>query len=295
MVSPRRSRCLPADGPQTAPSSAPSALDCRAVDLVSGNVLLTGATGGIGHAIARAFAARGATLILTGRRPEVLEPLAGELGARAFACDLSRRDDVERLASEAREAAIDVLIANAAMPASGLLTELTEEQVDRMLDVNLRAPVALAHALAPEMVGRGRGHMVFISSMSGKAAAPASSLYSATKFGLRGFALGLREDLRPHGVGVSTVFPGFIRDAGMYADTGIKLPPGVGTRSPDDVAAAVIRSIERNRAEIDVAPASVRLGASFASLAPQTAAAVSRRFGSEKLAAEFAAAQIDKR
>jgi short-subunit dehydrogenase len=105
----------------------------------------------------------------------------------------------------------------------------------------------------------------------------------------------LREDLHPHHVGVSTVFPGFISDAGMYADTGIKLPPGLGTRSPEDVAAAVIRAIERNRAEIDVAPAAVRAGASFAGLAPQVAAAVSRRMGSEKLAAKFSAAQMDKR
>ena len=87
-----------------------------------------------------------------------------------------------------------------------------------MLEVNLRAPIALARALAPAMIARGSGHIVFISSLAGKAAAPASSIYSATKFGLRGFALGLREDLRPHGVGVSVVLPGFIRDAGMFAD-----------------------------------------------------------------------------
>jgi short-subunit dehydrogenase len=225
----------------------------------------------------------------------VLEPLASELGARALACDLSRRDDVERLVEETAADGVDVLVANAAMPASGLLTELTLEQVDRMLEVNLRAPVALAHAIVPQMISRGRGHIVFISSIAGKTAAPASSIYSATKFGIRGFALGLRQDLRPHGVGVSTVFPGFISDAGMYADTGIKLPPGVGTRTPEDVAAAVIRSIERNRAEIDVAPPTVRVGTTLAALAPQTAAAVTRRFGSEQLAAEFSAKQINKR
>jgi short-subunit dehydrogenase len=265
------------------------------VGLVSGNVLITGATGGIGHAIARAFGARGAHLTLTGRRLDVLDPLAADLGARALACDLSSREDVERLVRDVGADGVDVLVANAAMPASGLLTELTLDQIDRMLEVNLRAPVALAHAFAPAMVDRGRGHIVFIASMAGKTASPASSIYSATKFGVRGFALGLRQDMRPHGVGVSTVFPGFISDAGMYADTGIKLPPGVGTRTPEDVAAAVIRSIERNRAEIDVAPPSVRLGTSFATLAPQTAASVARRLGSEKLAAEFSAKQIDKR
>jgi len=266
------------------------------VTLTDGNVLVTGATGGIGHAIARAFAARGASLVLTGRRLEVLEPLAQEVGGRAVACDLSDREQVARLAGEMQAAGLDVLVANAALPASGLLTELTQEEVDRMLEVNLRAPIALAHALAPGMIERRRGHMVFISSLAGKVASPSSSLYSATKFGLRGFALGLREDLRAHGVGVSTVFPGFIRDAGMFADAGaIELPPGVTTKSPEDVAAAVLRAIERNRAEVDVAPLPLRLGATFAGIAPQVAASVSRRAGSAQVAADLAAGQVDKR
>ena len=80
-------------------------------------------------------------------------------------------------------------------------------------------------------------------------------MYSATKFGLRGFALSLREDLRSAGVGVSVVLPGFIRDAGMFADTGVKLPLGVGTKAPEDVADAVLRASSTNRAEVDVAPA----------------------------------------
>jgi uncharacterized protein len=263
------------------------------MSLVSDRVLLTGATGGIGQAIARAFAQRGASLILTGRRAEVLEPLAEEVGGRALVCDLSNREDVERLAEEAAD--VDVLVANAAVPASGVLTELTQDQIDRMLEVNLRAPVALARALAPRMMERGRGHMVFISSLSGKAASSASSIYSATKFGLRGFALGIREDLRTHGIGVSVVLPGFIRDAGMFADARIELPRGVGTRTPDEVAAAVIRAVERNRAEVEVAPVALRVGASFASVAPQLAAAVSRRMGSEKVASDLSVGQQEKR
>jgi short-subunit dehydrogenase len=266
------------------------------VSLVGGNVLVTGATGGIGHALVRAFAARGATVLLTGRRTDVLDHLAAEVRGRALLCDLGDRREVERLAREADEAALDVLVANAALPASGVLTELTQEQIDRMLEVNLRAPVALARALAPGMIERGRGHMVFISSLAGKAASPASSIYSATKLALRGFALGLREDLRPHGVGVSVVLPGFISDAGLFADArGAKLPPGVGLRSPEQVAGGVIRAIERNRAEVEVAPATLRLGATFASVAPQTAAAASRLMGSDRIATELAAGQRDKR
>jgi short-subunit dehydrogenase len=255
--------------------------------------LLTGASGGIGQAIARALAARGARLILTGRRAEVLEPLAVELGGRALAVDLADRDAPARLAEQAGE--VDILVNNAALPASGTLDDYTLDQLDRALDVNLRAPIALAKLLSEPMARRGRGHLVFISSLSGKSAQPGGSLYSATKFGLRGFALALREDLRDHGVGVSTVFPGFIRDAGMFAESGAALPPGVPTRTPRDVAEGVVRAIERNRAEVDVAALSLRLGAVASGIAPGLSATVSRRLGAARLAGEIAAGQRDKR
>jgi len=255
-------------------------------------VLLTGATGGIGGAIARAFAARGAHLVLSGRRTEVLEPLAQELGSQAVRCDLSDRADLERLVAAAGD--VEVLVANAAMPGTGVLTELTQDEIDRMLEVNLRAPIALAHALVPAMIARRSGHLVFISSLNGRVAVPASSIYSATKFGLRGFALGIRQDLRPHGVGVSVVMPGFVREAGLFADAGVKLPRGVGTRSPAQVAEAVIRAIEANRAEIDVAPVGLRLGATIAGVAPELAASVSRLAGAERIALDVAAGQREK-
>jgi short-subunit dehydrogenase len=256
------------------------------VRIEGSSALVTGATGGIGEAISRALAGRGADVVLTGRRTDVLEPLAQELGGRALACDLSDRDALEPLLAGAGR--VDILVANAALPADGPIDEYEIEQIDRALDVNLRAPILMARALGPAMRDRGEGHMVFISSLSGKAATAGSSLYSATKYGLRGFALGLREDLRESGVGVSTVFPGFIRDAGMFADSRVELPRGVGTRSPQDVAGAVISAIERNRAEVDVAPLSLRLGAAMASLAPATSAAVARRMGGTRLAEQIA-------
>jgi short-subunit dehydrogenase len=190
---------------------------------------------------------------------------------------------------------VDLLVANAALPASGRLSELSQAQIDRMLDVNLRAPIALARAVSPGMAASGRGHLVFVSSLSGKTASPASSIYSATKFGLRGFAFGLREDLRGSGVGVSVVAPGFIRDAGMYAKTGVKLPLGVGTRSPEDVAGAVLHAIERNRAEIDVAPLGMRAGAALGSVAPGLVGWASHRLGSAQVAAQMAERQRDQR
>jgi short-subunit dehydrogenase len=263
------------------------------VQISGSTVLLTGATGGIGHAIARALADTGAALVLTGRRADLLEPLAAELGARALVADLSDPAAVERLVAESGQ--VDILVANAALPATGTLASFTMEEIDRALAVNLRAPIALAHGLLPPMIERGRGHLSFISSLNGKVATPQTAIYNATKFALRGFAASLRSDLRSQGVGVSTIFPGFIREAGMFVDSGARLPPGVGTRSPEDVARALGRAIERNRGEVDVAPISLRLGSALAGLAPETAAAVTRLTGGEKIAARMAAGNIDKR
>jgi len=245
------------------------------VNLAGRTVLLTGATGGLGQAIARALSARGANLVLSGRRADVLEPLAAEVGGRAVSADLAERDAPARLAADA--GAVDVLVYNAGLPGSGELDDYTPEEIDRALDVNLRAPMLLARELVPAMATRHEGHVVFISSMSGKVGVARSSIYSATKFGLRGFAQSLREDLRSRGVGVSTVFPGFIRGAGMFADTGLTLPRGVGTNSPEDVAAAVVEAIERNRFELDVAPVPVRAIAAMAGIAPGLVAAMNRR------------------
>jgi short-subunit dehydrogenase len=254
-------------------------------------VLLTGATGGLGQAIARDLHKRGAQLILTGRRTDVLEPLAAELGARALAVDLSDAADVERLLSEAGR--VDILVANAALPGSGALESFTVDQIDRALDVNLRAPIVMARMLAPEMTARGEGHLLFVSSLSGKAPSPQSTLYNATKFGLRGFALALRAELHGSGVGASVVCPGFIREAGMFAEAEVKLPRGVGTRSPQDVARAVASAIERDRAEVDVAPLSLRAGAAFANVAPGLAASVTRRTGGDEIATALAAGHSD--
>lgn len=265
------------------------------MQLTGKTVLLTGATGGLGRAIAFALADRGARLVLSSRKPAELDKLAASLPSgdhRTVVSDLAEPGAASALLKQA--ATIDVLVANAALPASGKLDSFTAEQIDRALRVNLEAPVQMTRELIPAFTKRGSGHFVFLSSISGKTATPRASLYAATKFGLRGFALCLREDLRPAGVGVSVISPGAISGAGMFADSGAPAPPLIGTGSPAQVAAAVVSAIERNRGEVTVAPLRQRMLARFAANAPEVS---SRLAGGvvAKAADEIAAGQTDKR
>jgi short-subunit dehydrogenase len=258
-------------------------------------VLLTGATGGIGAAIAHALDERGARVILSGRRAEALGVLKSELRGRAevMTADLAAPEGPFALAAEAGP--VDVLVANAGLPGTGDLESFSAEEIDRVVNVNLRTPIQLARALLPGMRERGRGHIVLISSISGKIASPHSSIYCSTKFGLRGFGFAVHEELRGAGIGVTTVFPGFVREAGMFVDSGAKLMPGMGTSSPREVAEAVIKGIETNKAEIDVAPIAMRSGTRIFTAAPSLGAALSRALGGWKVAASVAAGQRDKR
>ncbi|RDI44409.1 SDR family NAD(P)-dependent oxidoreductase [Nocardia mexicana] len=253
--------------------------------LTDSRVLLTGATGGIGHAVAREFATEGAELVVTGRRSDVLDVLASELGATAIAADLSDAAQVARLAADSGP--VDVLIANAGLPAGGHLLELSTTELDRIVDVNLRAPMLLARHFAEGMLARGRGHIVFVGSIAGLLPAPMVSLYNATKFGLRGFSLALRHDLGSAGVGVSVVEPGFVRDAGMFADGGSSLPRGMRTVSPRQVARAVVRAVRDDVGEIVVAPLEVRLLARIGCVMPGLLAPLHRAMDAERLGAEL--------
>ncbi len=266
------------------------------MELAGKTALLTGATGGLGRAIAKALAGRGATLALSGRKAEALEQLAAELpgeGHQVFPSDLSQPGAAERLAADAGE--VDALIANAGLPGMGRLPEVSSEQLAGTLRVNLEAPMLLARAVETQMLERGSGHMVFIASLSGKSATPLSSIYNATKFGLRGFALGLRADLDPLGIGVSIVSPGTIREAGLFADSGADPIPGLGTGSPQQVANAVVKAIEHNKVEISVAPIQQRLLAHFALATPAISVKVASGNSGQKAAAAVAKGQTDKR
>ena len=166
-----------------------------------------------------------------------------------------------------------MLVANAGVAVPGTLPKMDPGAIDRALEVNLRAPIMLARRLVPGMIERGRGQLVFVASFAGKVpSAGESSIYTASKFGLRGFAHVLRAQLKRKQVGVSLVTPGPIRDAGMFARGGGKTPPLVSPSSPEDVGKAVVRAIERNVAEIDVASLGLRAISKVGALAPATIA-----------------------
>ncbi len=247
-------------------------------ELRGSRALVTGAYGGLGYAITKALKGHGCEVVVTGRRGEPLHRVAQEVGARAIVGDLSVRADLHRIVDEAGQ--LDILVANAALPGTGLLPDWDEDQIDRILEVNLADPIVMTRALLPGFLNRRKGHFVYVSSLSGKVASRGGAMYSATKFGLRGFAGGLRCDLHGSAVGCSVIFPGFVRDAGMFADSGASLPFGVGTVRPKQVAAAVLKAIATNRAEITVAPLVLRAGAALGGLAPGWSAPVQARLDS---------------
>ena len=270
----------------------------QAMELEGKRLLLSGATGGLGRAIAEALAGEGAKLVLSSRRKPELQEVARSLpgGARrhqVIVADLSKQGAAEKLIRDAGD--LDGLIANAALPGTGAIEDEPKSALTGTLRVNLEAPMLMAREIIPSLTEKGDGHIVFIGSLNGKAATPLTSVYCATKFGLRGFALALREDLRPRGLGVSVVMPGFVREAGMFADSEAKPPLGLGTTPPEQVGAAVVTAIRRDRAEVEPATRRLRIATGIAHRHPEFAARIQRRGGAERIARSIHEGHADKR
>jgi short-subunit dehydrogenase len=235
------------------------------IELEGKTTLLTGATGGLGRAIAAELALAGARLVLSSRKSAELDEMAAGLpgeGHRTIVADLGTDAGPEKLLGEA--GAVDVLIANAGLGGGPALERNDAAALRNISRVNLEVPMLLAAGVRAGMVERGEGHMVFISSLAGKAIPSGTAVYAATKAGLRAFALGLRGDLAARNVGVSVISPGFIREAGMFHDSGAKAPPGIGTATPEDVGKAVLDAIVKDRGEVEVAPFQQRAFVNFA-------------------------------
>jgi len=227
--------------------------------ITGAHVLLTGATGTVGAALARELARRGARVTLMARTPEALTLLADETGGTAFPADLcdaaSLHDLVDRV--EARQGPVDVLVNNAGVEASGLLTDLTAPELRRTIDLNLTAPLELCRQVLPGMLARGGGHLVNISSLAGVAAFPGLALYGGTKAGLTHATSGLRADLRGAPVGTLTVEIGpvvseMMDRIGGHGPSDAAFGRVLRARllrllDPDDVAAGIVTAIEQGR------------------------------------------------
>jgi short-subunit dehydrogenase len=167
------------------------------VKLPGARVVVTGASRGIGAALATELSARGARVVLVARSAEPLEKLAAELGGESFPADLTDASALEPLARRIEAAGpIDVLVNNAGVDLTGDLVALPADEIARLLAVNLCAPILLSRAVIPGMLQRGRGHILNVSSLAGTNALPGLTPYSASKAGLSHFTAGLRAELK---------------------------------------------------------------------------------------------------
>lgn len=217
--------------------------------------LVTGGSSGIGAAVARALAAAGARVLVSGQDTSRLDRVAAETGAAAIQADLSAPDGPAELAAAARQSAgtgIDLLVNNAGIGWAGPFSGIPAPAVQRLVAVNLTAAIELTGLLAAEMADRGRGHVVFVSSIAGATGVRGEAAYSATKAGLRYYAESVRYELAGRGVGVSVVFPGVI-DTPFFDRRGTPYDRRRPAPIPAErVARATLGAIEHRRAEVYV-------------------------------------------
>lgn len=248
------------------------------MDFSGKRVLLTGAAGGLGQVIARAFAEAGATMILSSRAEEKPEDVAAALPGgphEALAADLLEPGAVQDVIDRAGR--VDVLIANAGVPDGWPLDDLSPEQIAMIVGINYEVPVQMARAVVPQMKERGSGNIVLVASMAGKIAMPDSTMYCGTKSAVRAFAWAARPELARHGIDVSVVTPGFVGEVGIFARRGRKAPPLIGVISPDQYAAALLRGVAKGKGEITVGRPLLRMLSQLAIFAPGLGDRIFRR------------------
>jgi len=226
------------------------------------NILITGASGGIGIHISKALAAQGANLALVAHPGTGLQELAGSLKSQSIRV-IARPVDI-RIPGERQQMLewvqrelgnIDVLVNNAGVEHTYPFHELTTDQIADVLQVNLEAPMLLTHSLLPGMLYRKSGHIVNISSLAGKSGPACQESYAATKAALVAFNYSLRATYRGTGVSASVITPGFV-EAGIYSrikeTAGRSAPALLAATSAENVAQAVVKSILSDKAEIIV-------------------------------------------
>ncbi|EAQ00683.1 probable oxidoreductase protein [Janibacter sp. HTCC2649] len=227
--------------------------------ITGAHVLLTGATGTIGVALAHRFVRQGARVTLVARTLEPLQALGQATGGKAFPADLCDPETLHGLVGrvEARHGPVDVLVNNAGVDATGFLTDLTAQDLRRAIDLNLTAPLELCRQVLPGMLARRSGHLVNISSLAGVATFPGLAVYGGSKAGLTHATSGLRADLRGTPVGTLTVEIGpvvseMMNRIGRHGPSDAAFARVLGARllthlDPDDVARGIVTAIEQGR------------------------------------------------
>lgn len=252
--------------------------------------LVTGASRGLGRVIAVALAGEGMALGLAARTREKLEETASlvrERGVRAevLPADLSDREAIARLAAGAEErlGGVDLLVNNAGVTRPYPYHLREDGAVAGAVDVNLLAPMLLTRRLLGGMVERGRGHVVNMASLAGKAGPPYEAVYGATKAGLIGFTQSLRREYRGTGVSASVICPGYVTGTGMYADgmadAGTEAPSTAGRATPEGVARAVVDAVREDEPEVLVNSTPVRPLTVLSEASPRLGEWVARRLG----------------
>jgi 3-oxoacyl-[acyl-carrier protein] reductase len=219
-------------------------------DLSGKTALVTGATGAIGGAIARALHAQGATVAISGTRKELLDTLASELGGRVHVlpCDLSDKDAVEALvpAAEAAMQKLDILVANAGVNKDNLFVQLKDEDWDKVIAVNLTATFRLTRAAVQRMMRRRFGRVIGISSIVGFTGNPGQGNYTASKAGLVGMMKSVAAEYAKRNVTANCIAPGIIASAmtdklnEKQRETIMSRVPAGKLGTPQDIAAAAV-------------------------------------------------------
>ncbi len=249
------------------------------------NAILTGASHGIGPYIARAMAAQGINLALAARSTGELQALADSLGDEirviVVTTDVNdpdqRRELVRRTQTELGE--IDILVNNAGLEEIIPFEQQDPEMIRNIVTTNAIAPMLLARDLVPSMRDRGRGWIVNVASIAGRAGMPYGAVYSGSKGALAEWSISLHAELAGSGVFVSAVCPGFVSTTGMHARKGKPAPGTLGEVAPAAVADAVIRALHTGHPEILVSARPMRLMMALRALAPRAALGLARRTG----------------
>jgi short-subunit dehydrogenase len=253
--------------------------------LTDKEVLLTGASRGLGVDMARRFAKEGSRLALAARSAGELEQVRSELeagGAQAIAVptDVSDLQSLQALVKEVESllGQVDVLVNNAGLE-DPLDYEITPpETMERIVQVNVTGTMWLTRLVVPSMIERHSGHIVNISSVAGITPVPHNAVYSATKHAIVGLSRSLRIELAEHGIGVSVVCPGFVR-GGMFARSGLDAPKTAGSVSMEQVADAVVGAVLGNKGEVIVARGLAKISDWSFAMAPELSASLMRRTG----------------